>query len=330
MKAKVLRSRGYSFKEEVVGNTYEVAEIDEEAGHVRLIIDHEHDSNLKYPPGTEWIFDLKNIEIIEETPMTDTNKVKVQILDGSYSFKDQLVGKVFDAERIYRGGALAGYNVFIHFSHGEEGNEFVPRNWTFVPSMVVEVDPDTRISDNRPLPKLQVDQVVVLNPNSKYATDEEFRTWNPLNTRGVIERVVDTDTEYYYHVRWNNGLRNDYDEEDLIIVKPSKNAPRRQRKAPEKRKQTIVYILYKDGKDYQIRRAKHVVVSAEHQALHVDTSSKIGGIEIRQNTSVPFDLIDAVRVSTPDGEFCYYFTNGKLTGSAREFNERLPFKTQTH
>lgn len=330
MKAKVLRSRSYSFKEEVVGNTYSVAEINEQLGCAWLIIDHEHDSILKYPPGTKWIFDLDNIEIIEEKPMTDMNKVKVQILDGSYGFKDQVIGKVFDAERVYRSGDLAGYNVFVHFPHGTGGNEFVPRNWLFLTGMVVEVDPETPLSDNRPIPKLQVNQVVVLNPNSKYAIDEEFRSWNPLNTRGVIERIVDTDTAYYYHVRWNNGLRNDYDEGDLIEVKPSRNAPRRQRKAPEKRKQTIVYILYRDGKDYQIRRAKHVVVSAEHQALHVDTSSNIGGIEIRNNTSIPFNLIDAVRVSTPDGEFCYYFTDGKLTGSAREFNERLPFKTQTH
>lgn len=330
MRAKVLRSRSYSFKEEVVGNTYPVAEINEELGCAWLIIDHEHDSILKYPPGTKWIFDLDNIEIIEEKPMSDMNKVKVQILDGSYSFKDQLVGKVFDAERVYRSGDLAGYSVFIHFPHGDGGDEFVPRTWMFVPRMVKEVDANTPLSDNKPLPVFNYGNVVVLNPKSKFVGLGDHG-WNPVNMKGIVEKAgLTPDNMFVYSVRWKNGMINHYDAEDLIAVKPSKNAPRRQRKAPEKRKQTIVYILYKDGKDYEIRRAKHVVVSAEHQALHVDTSSNIGGIEIRNNTSIPFNLIDAVRVSTPDGEFCYYFTDGKLTGSAREFNERLPFKTQTH
>lgn len=257
--------------------------------------------------------------------------MKVQIINCNYSFNEQVVGKVFEAEPIKRNGEVTGYNVFIHFPHGEGAEEFVPRSWIFIARMVKVVPEDTPLSDNKPLPVFNYGNVVVLNPKSKFV-DIGDHGWNPINMRGTVEKAGLTPEDLYvYTIRWKNGMINHYDAEDLIEVKPSQNAPRRKRQKPQKRKQTIVYILYADGKDYQIRRAKHVTVSAEHQALHVDTSENIpGGIELRQNSTIPFRLLDAVRVSTPDGEFCYYFTDGKLTGSAREFNERLPFKTQLH
>ncbi len=100
---------------------------------------------------------------------------------------------------------------------------------------------------------------------------------------------------------------------------------------PKRREQTVVYFVFADGKDYEQRRAKSVVINAEDKAVHVDSERNLGkGLVVRENSTVPFSLLEAVRVSTPDGEFCYYFTNGELTGSAREFNPKLPFKTQMH
>lgn len=251
MRAKVLRSPGYSFKAEVEGNTYEVESIDRDDNDVYLIIDHKHDSGVGYAAGTVWRFDFNGVEFLEE---------------------------------------------------GKMG-------------------------------KIAIGDKVTLNPTSEFVSTGGEDTSNPLNTVGTVIRYDERDLEcgnLGIHVEWDNGLINSYRDRDLRLVGTTPRKAKRKQK-PQRRQQTIVYFVYKDGTDYQVRRAKGVVINAEHKEIHVDSERSLGkGLVIRENSSVPFKLLDAVRVSTPDGEFCYYFTDGELTGSAREFNARLPFKTQMH
>lgn len=185
--------------------------------------------------------------------------------------------------------------------------------------------------------KIAIGDKVTLNPGSEFVSTGSEDTSNPLNVVGTVIRNDVSELERGYldiHVEWENGLINSYRERDLDLVSSTQAVTPRKTKRKQKplrRQQTIVYFVYKDGTDYQVRRAKGVVINAEHKEIHVDSERSLGkGLVIRENSSVPFKLLDAVRVSTPDGEFCYYFTDGELTGSAREFNARLPFKTQMH
>lgn len=253
MRAKVLRSPGYSFKAEVEGNTYEVESIDKDDNDVYLIIDHKHDVGVGYEAGTVWRFDLDGVEFTEEEKMG----------------------------------------------------------------------------------KIAIGDKVTLNPTSEFVSTGSEDTSNPLNVVGTVIRydVHDLESDRLgIHVQWENGLINSYRDRDLRLVgSTGVSTPRKAKQKPKRRQQTIVYFVYKDGTDYQVRRAKGVVINAEHKEIHVDSERSLGkGLVIRENSSVPFKLLDAVRVSTPDGEFCYYFTDGELTGSAREFNAQLPFKTQMH
>ena len=258
--------------------------------------------------------------------------MKVRIIDGTYSFIDQINGKVFEAEEQRRPSdkALMGYRVFIHFGHGDNFSEYPERAWTFPASAVVIVPDDTELSTSAPLAVFKVGDRIVLRHNSKQIM-RNGSAWNPVNMHGEIDRVDFDAGEYNYHVIWANGIRNDYDAEDLALVKPSQNAPRRKRGKVQKRKQTTVYIVYNDGTDYEIRRAKHVVVNQDHKSLNVDTESVAkGGLVIRHNTSIPFAAIESVRVSTPDGDTCYYFKKGAVYMTAKEHTATSPFKTQIH
>ena len=259
MRAKILKSPGYSFRDELLGKTYQVESIDEEDNDVYLIIDHVHDSGIQYVAGTVWRFDLDGVEFLEEEEME----------------------------------------------------------------------------------KFEVGSKVLLRPDSEWVGSGEEDNSNPVNVVGVVIRYAEHELErgqLGIHVEWANGKINSYREADLIFanqkpvaipVKEPRTAKAKQK--PKRREQTIVYFVYVDGTDYEQRRAKGVVINADHKAIHVDSERSLGkGLVVRENSTVPFKLLDAVRVSTPDGEFCYYFTNGELTGSAREFNARLPFKTQMH
>lgn len=259
MRAKILKSPGYSFRHEILNKIYQVESIDEEDNDVYLIIDHVHDTGLSYAAGTVWRFDLDGVEFLEEEEMEK-------------------------------------------FAIGHE---------------------------------------VLLRPDSEWVSTGEEDTSNPVNVVGKIIRYDDRDLErgnLGIHVEWANGKINSYREADLIFANqkgkaiPAKaDTASKVKQKPKRREQTIVYFVFADGKDYEQRRAKGVVISAEHKAIHVDSERSLGkGLVVRENSTVPFKLLDAVRVSTPDGEFCYYFTNGELTGSAREFNSQLPFKTQMH
>lgn len=65
MRAKILKSPGYSFYKEILGKTYQVESIDEDDDSVYLIIDHVHDSGLEYAAGTVWRFDLDGVEFVD-------------------------------------------------------------------------------------------------------------------------------------------------------------------------------------------------------------------------------------------------------------------------
>ena len=98
---------------------------------------------------------------------------------------------------------------------------------------------------------------------------------------------------------------------------------------PKRRQQTMVYFVYNDGTSYEVRRVKHLVISAEHKAFHVDTEKNVGGLTIRQNTTVPFKVLNCVRVSTPEGDSCYYFNmDGHMESSVQEHTKDNPFKTR--
>lgn len=256
--------------------------------------------------------------------------MKVRILKGSYSFEDEILGKVFEAEAVRRNGVTVGYRVFIHFSHGKDKTEIsAPRAWNFMASAVQEVPEDTPLSEKGGS-KFMVSDLVVLNPKSKFV-GLGCGNSNPIHTRGVVIRATDPEYLHSITVTWENGTTNSYNEEDLIQIKESQNAPRKNRQKPKKRNQTIVYIVYADGTDYEIRRVKHVVVSAEHKALHVDTDKVIAeNLVIRQNVSVPFEFMESIRVSTPQGDTCYYFKDGVLYSSAKDYTKASPFKTQMH
>ncbi len=256
MRAKILRSPNYSFRNEILGKIYEVGSVDKEEKVVSLIIDHIHDNTLRYPAGTVWRFELDDVEFIEEEAMPES-----------------MIGKE-----------------------------------------------------------------VMLKPESKWVVSGSPDPHNPTDAKGKIihyDDVAVSAGDLGFTVKWPNGITNRYDEEDLVIIpkdqKVEKSTSRKGKQKPKRREQTIVYFVFADGKNYEQRRVKGVVVSAEHKAIHVDTERDLGkGLVIRENSTVPFKLLEAVRVSTPDGDFCYYFTNGELTSSAREFNKALPFKTQTH
>lgn len=255
MRAKILKTPGYSFSHEVVGKIYDVHDIDVDSAY--LVIDHEHDVNIKYPAGEVWRFDLEDVQLLED------NEVE----------------------------------------------------------------------------KFTIGSQVLLNPKSVWVTQGVEDIFNPVGVVGEItdcnERLLELG-ELGITVKWSNGVTNNYHTIDLTIVEnkvevSEKPSVRKVKQSPKRREQTIVYFVYLDGTDYEQRRAKGVVINAEHKAIHVDSERNLGkGLVVRENSTVPFKLLEAVRVSTPDGEFCYYFTNGELTGSAREFNARLPFKTQTH
>lgn len=275
MKAKILKSPGYSFRHEIIGKTYEVKRVDKDNNDVYLIIDHPHDQPLQYEAGTVWRFPLEGVEFVD---------------------------------------------------------------WFTGQTEFVELAP---ITEEVEMQKFKVGDKVFLRPESKWAaygvnTEESS---NPLNVVGEITRYSEDDLKndgLGITVDWNNGYLNSYAEEDLVLVSQqdktsAEKTSKQPKQKPKRREQTVVYFVFADGKDYEQRRAKSVVINAEDKAIHVDSERNLGkGLVVRENSTVPFSLLEAVRVSTPDGEFCYYFRNGELTGSARQFNPKLPFKTQMH
>lgn len=101
MKAKVINSPSYTFKKELIGNTYEVDSIDEE--DVWLIIDHQHDPHLQYEAGSVWRFDLAHVQFIEEKE----KPMRVKVLSGpGYSFDRQIIGNVYDVVKVHSNGSV--------------------------------------------------------------------------------------------------------------------------------------------------------------------------------------------------------------------------------
>lgn len=112
------------------------------------------------------------------------------------------------------------------------------------------------------------------------------------------------------------------------VEEPVVTKVKKVKQKPKRRQQTMVYFVYNDGTSYEVRRVKHLVISAEHKAFHVDTEKNVGGLTIRQNTTVPFKVLDCVRVSTPEGDSCYYFNEGRMESSVQEHTKENPFKTR--
>lgn len=260
-------------------------------------------------------------------------KAKISTSPG-YSFRHEIIGKTYEVKRVDKDNN--DVYLIIDHPHDQALQYEAGTVWRF-PLYGVEFVEEVEMQ------KFKVGDKVFLRPESKWAAYgvNTEQSSNPLNVVGEITRYSEYDLKkdrLGISVDWENGHVNNYTEEDLILVsqkgktsaeKTSTTSKPKQK--PKRREQTVVYFVFADGKDYEQRRAKSVVINAEDKAIHVDSERNLGkGLVVRENSTVPFSLLDAVRVSTPDGEFCYYFRNGELTGSAREFNPKLPFKTQMH
>jgi len=174
---------------------------------------------------------------------------------------------------------------------------------------------------------------VLVTGSPGYSFDEDIVG----NTYEVVDADVKgvyivVDHEHDSAIKYEAGTVWYLRREDVRIIQGSvQKAPKKAKQKPPVRQQTIVYFLYVDGTDYQQRRVKGVVVNADHKAIHVDTERNLGqGLVIRENSTIPFNLLDAVRVSTPDGEYCYYFDKGQIVGTARDFTKNAPFRTVMH
>lgn len=249
-----------------------------------------------------------------------------------YSFRSAVTGNTYEVDRIDEPNG----DVWLIVDHTHDDNLKYPagRVWRFELKHVEFIEEEE-------MEKFEIGDEVLLRPASEWVGTGGEDTSNPVNVVGKIVSYDQYQLDRGYlgiHVEWANGKVNSYRDADLIFadqkstVVPVKE-PRvaKVKQKPKRREQTIVYFIFVDGTHYEQRRSKSVVISAEHKAVHVDSERNLGqGLVVRENSTIPFKLLNAVRVSTPDGDFCYYFTKGELTSGDRQFNEKVPFKTQTH
>lgn len=66
--------------------------------------------------------------------------------------------------------------------------------------------------------KIQVNDIVVISEKSLfYPLDDDL--YNPINSEGLVVWYEDDARSLPYEVRWPNGVKNFYSEEDLCLVK---------------------------------------------------------------------------------------------------------------
>ena len=167
---------------------------------------------------------------------------------------------------------------------------------------------------------------VLLKPESRWAyPDQDGTSTNPTGVVGVVQNVRG-EGPLPFLVEWANGHTNSYETCDLEYAEPKKSKRR-----PPKLKQTKVYILYKDGTHHQTKRVSAVVLDPVAKEVHITAIRNEDGIVIRENTSIRFKDLEAMRVEQPDTQFIYFWKGDELEVKTQVFSKgNSPFTKIQH
>lgn len=237
--------------------------------------------------------------------------MKVRIIDCNYSFRKQVVGKTYEATCLGN-----HYQVEIDHVHGLKRENPVGTIWNFSTDMVEVVGDD-------PIKFVSEKDIgrIAYSKDGKY----KIEVLGIIDSNYVDAKLIEARDEILgVNVRFKIVKGN-----EPMFWENTGNSKKKVKKKqrPPVLEQKKVYILYSDGSKHLTKHAIVVYIDTERRQVNITNKIPQEGIDIRQNVTLRFDQLQAIRIKSPDQDVTLSFTGDAIKQKTEIFGKEQPLIT---